>query len=442
MPLIPAPSPASPNPEPAFRGVLIAADRALVFFGMILLLGVVKYLISGNSEAEDLTGAGDPLARASWYPLYLALIFALTARLGALARIILPAWPMFALLAFTVASLTWSVAPDVTARRIVAVIFTVLFGVYLALRTDRLDTLRVMGAAIIAAALFNLGVVVLAPASGVDNLLHPGAWKGASTEKNGLGGDMSRAALVVMALAFVDARRRWIWLGGLALVTLLVIGSQSRTALLALLAPAGLFVLYLIARRSAVAALAVVYLGVTAGAAILMFIFLAPEQAVGLVGKDLTFTGRTGIWELSIIKIMEAPWTGYGLGAFWVDIYGPSYDIRNELQWVVPSAHNNWIEIGLGLGLPGIVLLAVTVVMTLVRSGWSVLSGASPFAFLGVVQLLLFSLSESAIFWYQNTFSCTLFAFYVATTLLPEARRKTPKMAASPRPRLTPVSPA
>ncbi len=440
MTLTPTPSVASPHPGPAFRGALVAADRALVFFGMILLLGIVKYLISGNSEAEDLTGAGDPLARASWYPLYLALIFALAARLGALARLILPAWPMFALLVITVASFTWSVAPDVTARRIVAVIFTVLFGVYLALRTDRMDTLRVTGAAIITAALFNLAVVIVSPANGVDHLLHPGAWKGASTEKNGLGGDMSRAALIVMALAFLDQRRRWIWLAGLALVTLLVIGSQSRTALLALLAPSGLFVLYLIARRSAVMALAVIYVSVTAGAAILLFIFLAPEQAVGLIGKDLTFTGRTGIWELSIIKIMDAPWTGYGLGAFWVDIYGPSFDIRNQLQWVVPSAHNNWIEIGLGLGLPGIALLAVTVAMTLLRSGWSVLSGASPFAFLGVVQLLLFSLSESAIFWYQNTFSCTLFAFYVAATFLPEAKRKTPAAAPPPRPRLTPLS--
>ncbi len=442
MTLIPAPSLTSRSPEPAFRGALIAADRALVFFGMLLLLGIVKYLISGNSEAEDLTGAGDPLARASWYPLYLALIFALAARLGALARIILPAWPMFALLAMTVASITWSVAPDVTARRIVAVIFTVLFGVYLALRSDRMDTLRVTGAAIITAALFNLGVIVVSPANGIDQLLHPGAWKGASVEKNGLGGDMSRAALIVMALAFLDERRRWLWLGGLALVTLLVIGSQSRTALLALLAPAGLFGLYLIARRSAVIALGVSYLAVTAGGAILLFIFLAPEQAVGLIGKDLTFTGRTGIWELSIIKIMEAPWTGYGLGAFWVDIYGPSFDIRNQLQWVVPSAHNNWIEIGLALGLPGIVLLAVTVVLTLVRSGWSVLSGASPFAFLGVLQLLMFSLSESAIFWYQNTFSCALFAFYVAVTLLPEAKLKSPVSGPLPRPRLSPATSA
>jgi len=32
------------------------ADRALVFFGM-LLIGIAQYLISGNSEAEDPTGA-------------------------------------------------------------------------------------------------------------------------------------------------------------------------------------------------------------------------------------------------------------------------------------------------------------------------------------------------------------------------------------------------
>ncbi|WP_353256577.1 hypothetical protein [Hyphomonas sp.] len=56
MPPTQAPFLASPSPEPAFRGALMMADRALVFFGM-LLIGIAQYLISGNSEAEDPTGA-------------------------------------------------------------------------------------------------------------------------------------------------------------------------------------------------------------------------------------------------------------------------------------------------------------------------------------------------------------------------------------------------
>ncbi len=105
----------------------------------------------------------------------------------------------------------------------------------------------------------------------------------------------------------------------------------------------------------------------------------------------------------------------------------------------MPGAHNSWIGIGLGPGLPGIALLAATVVVPLAGSSWSVLSGALPFAFLGVLQLLLFSLSESAIFWHQNTLSCTLFAFYVAATLLPGAKRKTPSVASPPQPRFNPA---
>lgn len=402
-----------------FRGVLAVADRVLVFIGMLMLLGVVKFLVSGNSEPEDLTGAGDPLARATWYPFYLGLIAALAARIGGVARSLLAAWPILLLLLLTAASLFWSVAPDVTARRIVAVAFTVLFGIYLAARDDRMETLRLIGAAILAAALFNLVIIGLLPSAGVDHDLHAGAWKGAFVEKNALGGDMARAALVMLALAWADPNRRRLWIGGFALTALLVLGSTSRTALLALLIPCALFALYLIGRRSPVVALGVFYVSVTVAGGMALFILFAPEQAVGLVGKDLTLTGRTGIWEATLAKIMDAPWTGYGLGAFWVERYGPSYDVRVALQWIVPSAHNNWLEIGLALGVPGMITLALAVVMALARSGLSVLRGASPWIFLGLAQLALFSLSESGIYWHPNMFSCTLFAFYTACALRP-----------------------
>ena len=432
----PLPSLAERPPAASLRGALRAADRALIFVGFLMLLEVVKFLIVGNAEPDDMTGAGNPVARALWYPFYFGLIVALGARIGSLLRVIWPVWAIFALLALTVASQTWSVAPDISARRAVAVTFTVMFGVYLALREDRLDTLRAAGAAMFVAALFNLGAVLALPGAGIDRVEHVGAWKGITVEKNALGGEMARAGLVLLSLAWLDKRGRWIWLAGTAVTALLVLGSTSRTALLALALPMAVLGLYMVGRRSPVAALGVFYLAATGIGAAALFVWLAPEQAVGLIGKDLTLTGRTSIWEACLTKIMEAPWTGYGIGAFWVEPYGPSYDVRTQVEWIVPSAHNSWIEMGLALGLPGMGLLGLIVVPALVRSGLSLLGGAAPWAFLGLLQLSMFSMSESLIFWHPNTFSCTLFAFYATAALMPAVRQAKPLPVLPPRGRL------
>jgi exopolysaccharide production protein ExoQ len=429
------PIPLQSAPRPQVRGIARLFDQAVVFAGVLMLLEIIKFAITGNGEPEDLAGAGNPLARAAWYPLYLGILVVLAARIGALARAAVAAWPVFALLALTAASVAWSVAPEVTARRAVAVGFTVLFGVFLALRDDRLGTLRLVGAAILTGAALNLLVIFALPGVGVDHDLHAGAWKGVTVEKNALGGDMARAALVMLALCGLDRARRGIWLAGLAVTVLLVLGSASRTALLALLVPGALYGLYLIGRRSAVTALGVFYMATVGAVAAGAFILLAPDTAAGLIGKDLTLTGRTDIWELALAQIKAAPWTGYGFGAFWADPYGPSYAITSRLEWAVPSAHNTWLETGLALGIPGMALLAVAVGWPLLKSMLAVLGGAAPFAGLGLVQLLLFSLSESAIFWQPNALSCALFGFYAAAALQAKASVAAPP-APAPRPKL------
>ena len=116
-----------------------------------------------RKRAGDHAGTGISPWRLARPVLGFGLIVALGARIRPLLRVTWPAWAIFALLVLTLASQTWSVAPDISARRAVAVTFTVMFGVYLALREDRLDTLRAAGGAMFVAALFNLGAVLALP---------------------------------------------------------------------------------------------------------------------------------------------------------------------------------------------------------------------------------------------------------------------------------------
>lgn len=428
-------------PEKLKTGALARADQVLVFCGAVMLQGVVIFLLAGNVESDDAfaAAAGNPLARASWYPLYLGLIAAMALRWRAMAGVALPAFPLLLLLLWTMLSLLWSIDPDISSRRIIATAFTVLFGVYLAVRGNWIDTLRLLGAAAGFVAIIHMVTVMLFPGTGVDQGIHAGAWKGITSEKNALGGEMARAGLLLLALAHVDGANRLKWGALFALAFLLVIGSTSATALVALTLPAAAFALFLVGRTSPAAGVTALYLALLGGGGALAIVTLFPAEFVAFLGKDPTLTGRTGIWESVGTAILQRPWTGYGLGTFWIDPYGPSYAVRTSAEWLVPSAHNAWLEIGLDLGLPGILMLALAVGWSLVRAGLRVFSQLNPWLFLGIGQLVIFSLSESVVLWHPNLFVCCLFVFYATLAMRSETAtdlRPHPRMIRRPEPRL------
>jgi O-antigen ligase len=168
---------------------------------------------------------------------------------------------------------------------------------------------------------------------------------------------------------------------------------------------------YILAKSSPVTALVTAWLAFTLGAIGLGILFLAPEFVVALIGKDLTFTGRTDIWALCIDAINKFPSTGYGYGAFWIDAdRGPAAIFKSVLQWDVPTAHNSWLEIGLSFGYPGLITILAMTFFALIKSIWMAVDEVGPFPALMLIQIIMFSLSES-ILWNQNAHATMLFSF-------------------------------
>mgnify|MGYP006137444093 CR=1 FL=1 len=72
-----------------------------------------------------------------------------------------------------------------------------------------------------------------------------------------------------------------------------------------------------------------------------------------LTGKDLTFTGRTDIWDILVEHIKLNPYLGTGYGAYWT---GPvagslSNEFMLRLHFYPGSAHNGYLEILNDLGV-------------------------------------------------------------------------------------------
>ncbi len=88
-------------------------------------------------------------------------------------------------------------------------------------------------------------------------------------------------------------------------------------------------------------------------------------------GKDLTFSGRTFIWEASITAIAERPILGHGIGAlfYFEEISTETDRFWREVGFKNSHAHNGPLDLMLQIGVIGMVIYAV-LWFGVLRSGW------------------------------------------------------------------------
>ncbi|HET6216259.1 MAG TPA: O-antigen ligase family protein, partial [Acidobacteriaceae bacterium] len=70
-----------------------------------------------------------------------------------------------------------------------------------------------------------------------------------------------------------------------------------------------------------------------------------PDFLFTLLGKDVTLTGRTGIWSAVLDSISKRPLLGYGYQAFWLGLEGESYRVILAVSWVLAQAQNGFLDV-------------------------------------------------------------------------------------------------
>jgi O-antigen ligase len=360
--------------------------------------------------------------RYLWLPFYGLVIGGLfMAGRNALSAIVRSPLLMM-LCAMSLLSTLWSIAPDVSIRRGVAVTATTLLGVYLAARFDWRDGLRLIGGVWFGLLILTLVSGVIAPKFAVDHETHEGAWTGGWWEKNQMGGHAARAAMMFAFLVWRDAAWRRAWIAALFVSMTLVLLSTSATALLGMMlgfAVLGAAWWMAKGRHAAVVLLWAMVVGLGGLVAIYA---LAPDMLLKLIGKDATLTGRTDIWEELIRAVNVRPWLGYGYQAFWSKDSEPRYWLQQAVDWAAPSGHNGWLDLAISLGLVGFVLFLLDYLLSTCRAIAQATRTPAAVLALGVlVQLILFSMSESILLW-QNSIIWATYCF-VSARLALDARR-------------------
>ncbi|WP_374570856.1 O-antigen ligase family protein [Phenylobacterium sp.] len=341
---------------------------------------------------EQMSASEGGLLRLLFLPAYGAavMVAALSPRetLAAAAR-----QPfLLVLMAIVAASTFWSISPDQTARRIIAIGFTTLGGVAVAARWRWARLTEILAACFALLAVLSLATCVAVPSIGVMHELFPGAWRGLWPEKNAFGGIMTLGFVVLAAAGALNPVRARLWWAFAALSVFLVLMSTSKTSLVSLIVGMAALVFVALARRGPATRVVVIWMAVVGLVAVGGIALFAADAVFELLGKDATLTGRTKIWAAVWRQIQLRPWTGYGYGAVWDEAgpWGPLAWIIKQAGFRPQHAHNSWLEQWLGMGVFGLGAFALFYLQTLALAVVALFRG--PGAFLAIPFLAVYSL--------------------------------------------------
>jgi exopolysaccharide production protein ExoQ len=387
--------------EPGF------AEKAFVVFVLLLSLGAFQNLsVKGPIETQNMGMVGMQIL---WSVVYL-ITWALCSRsCGKPLRSVVLVAPLSAVVVFALASVLWSQAPALTVRRSIALLLTLVFGVYFASRFTRKQQFRLLAWAFAICIVFSFvfELLDLNPSEG-----SPG-WYGVFDIKNTLGQNMVLAAMVFWFWKRVDPEQKVLATAGFCASVALIVLSLSATAfvvfaLLMVLLP----YLEWTQRRSRRRAVMGTSFLIAAGTWLLVYCFTHLYEVTAVLGRDPALTGRVPLWIASAAMALQRPFFGYGFNAFWLPDQTYLPRMWHLLTWMAPQAHNGLLELWLELGLMGVGLFLVVFAYYVTRALQCLRRNADPGAAWPIIFLAFVFLTNltTAFFLVSNSIYFILYA--------------------------------
>jgi exopolysaccharide production protein ExoQ len=344
------------------RGVIIGVMLYLATHGRFPLMAPSGPSVS--SDGEQVTG------------IVLQVIFLCVLGVLALpnaARVVTAlkrAWPVTALCMMALASTSWSQDPSLTFRRAVMLLAPTILAAVLHVRYSYQSQVQLFFYAGLAAALVSIVVAILFPSYGLDRTFVNQPWEGIFPQKN----VCARACVFFMLPAVVmigrSAKKTMLSVSTLTALGTVVFMTGSRTG--AVCAFAVLVVgltLRIVPKLSRGAAFIMSSAGVICVAISIYLLSSDLQHLLFVLGNDGTLTGRTKIWQGAIHAIGKRPLLGYGYSAFWIGLKGEAVQTILETKWLVPAAHNGWLDLLLQLGVVGVMLFLFSLLRALSTAG-------------------------------------------------------------------------
>ncbi len=337
-----------------------AATIQKVNFVFLLLMCLVGFqvllVVKGSADAE--TEGGDQVRQAVTLSLFFVTLAAASIGLRWRAFAAVPL-SLAILLAWMAASILWADSPDYALRRTIFAAI-VLVTPLIAIRQIGVATAYRLFVGVLAAIVAaDLVAVMIWPEAthaatewyaGLD-----GDWKGLHTQKNSTGA--VAGALLIVALSGAFYRGSPWSLAGAALAVLLLVGSQSKTAIIVSLVAVAVGFAFTHSTRGSPTRAVVITAVVALAAAAAVAVAFAGNEVWERFWNPENFTGRMEIWRLLLQYSSEHFWLGSGFGSFWrIGSDGPALTMSGGWAAQSPNGHNGYLDLQAELGFIGLAL--------------------------------------------------------------------------------------
>ncbi|RWB93731.1 MAG: O-antigen ligase family protein [Mesorhizobium sp.] len=198
---------------------------------------------------------------------------------------------------------------------------------------------------------------------------HAGLWRGVFTHKNIAGPVM---ACFSFAGLYLYRRGQRLWGASIfcaAMIFMLHTGSKTTAGLV----PFSILIVVLpslIGMRLGTPILFALAI-IAAAIGTLGIVFLPPvKHLAALYFPDLTYTGRTTLWEFAGEMLAKRPWTGYGFESFWGTPLLLNQDQPFDRAWdirTIVHGHNGYLDIAVLMGIPALCVAVYTFLVAPLR---------------------------------------------------------------------------
>ena len=206
-------------------------------------------------------------------------------------------WLLF-LIGLAIASVSWSSIPAISFRKVIALLGSTFFGIYLGSRYTFEQQLKIYGWVFGISVFFSFLFALLIPEYGIMNTdAIVGAWRGIYPHKNGLGESMFASFLTFYFLSIISKKRQLLFKILCFLSVVLIVFGETATALMSVVfifsTAQGLSRLSLKSKKSVFFIL--VFLIFTS--LMLLLLTLNFNAFLSANDRDITLSGRTLLWD-------------------------------------------------------------------------------------------------------------------------------------------------
>ena len=218
-------------------------------------------------------------------------------------------------------------------------------------------------------------------------------WRGTTSHPNLLG-PISASAGSFFLIALLFHRLDWrLALSMCVLATLISLMTRSATSIVMLATGFAVPLCLNVGKRMRLGgdlAALLVMLGLLGSAAIGLVHW---ESTTSMLGKSVTATNRTEIWEDAINIVADRPLVGYGYGAVWgLGFYSRLPEHETTLRML--HAHNGYLQLATQLGIPTTIASALLLVHALVRGLAAYARWRSAFALFCTSYVIMFMIAN------------------------------------------------